>query len=183
MARAIRKKAAKAKQTGRFKSRGVKAPKATWRAKYQAAQTKFDDVAKQVYLDTLAKTGHKGHSALSAGVTMKTVNRHREDDAEFDEAADEALAAWSWTVAQAAQKVGIRGVEEIIASGGKVVGKKRVWATNILAMEMRRVDPAYKDRAEVDLNVKGGVLVAPSGLSQDEWSAQFGKAAPVGGAS
>lgn len=180
MARATRKKAT-AKKATRFKSRGVKRVKVNWRGRIQAAQTKFDDAAKQVYLDFLAKTGRRYDAAAAAGVTQRCVRLHVVDDEEFAEAYDEALAAWRDKVLRQAEKLALEGVREPVASGGKVVAHKRVYATNILAMEMRRVEPAYKERHEHDVNLRGGVLVAPPGQSPEEWARQFAKPAPDSG--
>ena len=181
MARATRKKStrkkAATKRTGkspRFTDRSGKRIKPTWREGY-AAHAVFDDPAKQVYLDFLAKTGRRYDAAHAAGVTPRTVLRHVEDDPEFAEARQDALEAWRDKVLKQAERLAMTGVEEPVASGGKVVGTKRVFATQILAMEMRRVEPAYKERHEHDVNVRGGVLVAPAGMSPEDWEAQHAR--------
>jgi len=188
MARATRKKSSSRKKstrkaTGtspRFRDRSGKRVPPKWREGY-AKHAVFDDAAKQVYLDFLAKTGRRYDSAAAAGVTPKTVMRHVDSDPEFAEAREDAIAAWRDRVLKQAEKVAITGTLEPIASGGKLVGNKRVFATNILAMEMRRVEPSYKERHEHDVNVNGGVLVAPAGQSPDEWSKQFARATPDSG--
>ena len=57
--------------------------------------------------------------------------------------------------------------------GGKdkdqVVAHEVVYATNILAMEMRRVEPSYKEKSEVELINKASVLIAPADMTPEDW--------------
>lgn len=142
-----------------------------FRTKLQAAKVKFDDKQKTVYLNHLAKTGRKAMSAKAAGVCLQTVLDHRENDPEFNEAVENALAMYADKVHQLAERL-MEGVDEPII-GGKdkdaIVAFKKVHATNLVAMELRRTNPEYKERQEIDLKSAGGVLVAPADKSPEQW--------------
>jgi hypothetical protein len=146
---------------------------AGWRRKYQASKIKFDDTAKGIYLNVLKKTGRKGAAARAAGASLECVRQHREDDPDFAQAELEAKEVWADVIHQQAIKVSF-GIKKPIFGGPDKdthVGDEVVIATNILAMEMKRVEPDYKDKAEIDLTTKGSVLVAPADMSPADWIA------------
>lgn len=149
----------------------------TWRERFEnAPAAKFDDQAKAIYLNVLRKTGLKVRSAKAAGVTLTTVQRHIDNDPGFAAAREEALAEYADLIQQHAFKLSVQGVKEPIVGGkdkDQIVAHKEVYATNILAMEMRRTNPEYKERQEIDLNQKGGgVLVVPAGVDLDTYIKQ-----------
>lgn len=147
----------------------------TWRTKLQASKIKFDDTQKGIYLNHLRQFGRKQQACAAAGVGLDTVARHIENDPEFANAREEALAAYADVVQQLAWKL-MSGVKKPIVGGqfkDEIITHELVHATNLLAMEMRKTDPAYKDRSEVDMNHKGGgVLVAPPGISAEDFVKQ-----------
>lgn len=146
-----------------------------WRKKLQAAKVKFDDVQKGIFLNTYAKTGRKQQAASAAGTTLETVNRHRETDTEFANAYDEATLAYQDKVHTLAYKL-MDGIREPIVGGkdkDQIVAHKLVHATNLLAMEMRRSNPEYKERQELELKGGGGVLLVPeTATSVDDYVAK-----------
>lgn len=148
---------------------------ANWRKEIQASKMKLDDKAKGVFLNVLGKTGRRQQAADAAGVTLGTVNRHREDDPEFEEAYQRALGKWADTVHILALKL-MNGVKKPIIGGkdkDQIIAHEVVHATNLLAMEMKRTNPEYKERAELDINSNGKheVLVTPAGMTPEEWIA------------
>lgn len=176
------RKAAKAiREAGAAKAAKKIAAKAdagasSWREKLQSSKIKFDDRQKLVYCEFLAETGRKTHAAMAAAVCEQTVANHLKNDPEFADMVQRALGQYRDTILGHAYKLSVEGVDEPIVGGkdkDEVVAYKKVYATNILAMEMRKVDPSYKDRAEVDVNMKGGVLVTPAQMSPDEWASKY----------
>ena len=148
---------------------------ANWRKEIQASKLKFDDTAKGVFLNVLGKTGRRQQAADAAGVCLHTVNAHREDDPEFERAYQRALGKWADTIHTLAIKLA-NGVKKPIIGGkdkDQIVAHELVHATNLLAMEMKRTNPEYKERSEIDLNAnsKHEVLVAPAGMTPEEWIA------------
>src|SRR6185295_32952 len=67
-----------------------------WRKKLQRAhRVKFDDVAKERYIDMLRATGRKWMSEDAAGIAHATADRHYKDDPEFQQAVDGALEEYA----------------------------------------------------------------------------------------
>ncbi len=176
------------------KVRNVKADQTTWRTKLQASRIKFDDAQKQRYLACLREQGLKGRAAQAAGVSQQTVNTHRENDPDFDEAVEAALEEYNDLVSG---EVGRRGkdgwLEPVFQKGmqalvavvdpktGEVLydkdsGKPRMrlsyirkFSDRLLELEAKRVNTGYRDKQTIDLNnTGGGVLVAPAGMSPEE---------------
>lgn len=150
---------------------------ASWRSKFtNAAMIKFDDTRKAIYLNVLRKTGLKVRAAQAAGVVLTTVQNHIDNDPAFKAAREEALAEYADVIQQHAFKVSVKGVKKPIVGGkdkDEIVAYEEVYATNILAMEMKRTNAEYKERSEIDLNNKsGGVLVVPAGLDLDDYIKQ-----------
>lgn len=44
--------------------------------------------------------------------------------------------------------------------------------SGLLKMEICRVDPTYRDKTTLDLNTGGGVMIAPAGMSPEDWVAK-----------
>ena len=147
-------------QAGRAKS-----DMSTWRKKLQASKVTFDDTRKGIYR-------RKMQSARAAGVAASTVLDHYNNDKVFAEAVEEALKEWADEVHQLAWKL-MQGVKKPIVGGkfkDEIITHELVHATNLLAMELKKTDPAYKERSEVDLNNKGGgVLLVPAGMKPEEF--------------
>jgi hypothetical protein len=143
-----------------------------WRKRIQASKLKFDDTQKSIYLNVLAKTGRKNQAAQAAGVCTTQVLRHRDNDPDFELAFQEAMGKYHDKVHTLAYKL-MDGIKEPIVGGkdkDQIVAYKLVHATNLLAMEMRRVNPEYKERAEVEHTGGGGVLLAPAGISPQDFA-------------
>lgn len=136
---------------------------------------KFDEDMKERFLQKFAETGRIQHSALSVGVTKQTVANHRKSDPDFEEAFQEAKAAYADHVQAAVHKLAIEGVLEPILGGqwkDEIITHKRVYATNLLALEAKRVNPEYRENNNINVNVQAGVLLVPSSMSVSEWEAK-----------
>jgi hypothetical protein len=151
-----------------------RADQGNWRKKLQASKLKFDDVQKQVYLKHLAQFGRKQHACKAAGVCFETVAKHIENDAEFASAREAAMQDYADAVQQLAYRL-MNGTKKPIIGVDKgtsfIIGHELVHATNLLAMEMKKTNPAYKERSEVDLNggTVGGVLLVPAGMNAEDF--------------
>lgn len=162
-----------------FEARGLaKSDTSEWRTRMQMAKVKFDDAAKLRYLDHLSKTGRKGHAAAAAGVCPNCVIEHRKNDPIFNEAVEIALQMYADDVHALATKL-MNGVKKPILGGkdkDEVVAYEMVYATNLVAMEMKRTNPEYKERSEIDIKGSGGgALVVPAGLTPAQWIEQAKK--------
>jgi len=147
----------------------------SWRERFQVAKVVFDDNAKRIYLENLCRTGRKGESAEKAGVTIQTVSSHRANDPDFNSACEHAMSMYADYIHTHALGLMMDGVEKPIIGGrfkDEVVAHEKEYPTNLIAMELKRTNPEYKERAEIDMNVKAGVLVAPADLSPADWIEQ-----------
>lgn len=172
---------------------------------------KFTPQAKLRYLEELALSGRKLHSATVAGISRQCVNEHIQDDPEFAEAVLQALDAYAEFIRSEVRRratgwlepvfhqgsqgfttaVDERGepimetveVDEYVVDAEKIsrkTGRKvtvtrhkmiptyvRKFSERMLELEVKRVDPAYREKGTIDMNVTGGILVVP-GMSTPE---------------
>jgi len=180
----VSKKKTTLKKKPRFKLRisksqfkkNAKATLADWREKFRdGGQTKFDDIEKASFLKIFTITGRFHHSCAAVDTTAKTVRAHLKQDKEFNEAYEQARGVYKDKVHEQAQKLAITGVEKPIIGGrfrDEIVAYETVYSSSILAMEMKRTNPEFKDSHKVDLNAQGGVMLIPAGMTLGEWQAK-----------
>lgn len=143
-----------------------------WRRQLQERRIKFDDKAKWAFIAEFAMHNRFMHACEAAGVSFRTVKAHIENDPEFAELVEEAKEFYKSRVLKHAQRLMLEGMSEPILGGkfkDEVVGEKIIYPIQLIAMEMKKVDPDYKDRQEIEHKGGGGVLVAPAGKSPEEW--------------
>lgn len=143
-----------------------------WRREVMVSRLKFDDIQKKIYCDELANFGLKGQAGRAAGVSMNTVHRHREDDPDFAEAEQVAIDQYAQKIINHHQNLCLEGeLHQTFDKDGKVIGEKRVYPIQLIAMELKRVEPAYREKQVLELNPGqgGGVLVAPAQMTVEEW--------------
>lgn len=138
-------------------------PEPNWRARQK--QTKFNDEAKEIFLEHYRKTFRLGVSARVAGVCVQTVVDHKKKDPVFAAACEEARYIYADLVEDTMHKVAIEGTTKTTYDKqGNVVSVEIIHATNILAMMAKRSNPEYKEAtgAGIELNLSAsGVLVVP----------------------
>lgn len=100
------------------KGRSAQVDQTNWRTRMQTSKVKFDDQQKEIYLEVLAETGHKGRAAEAAGVCNTTVLNHKDADEEFSEACDEALDKYRYTIRSEIVRRGREGVLKPIIQKG-----------------------------------------------------------------
>ena len=122
---------------------------------------KFDDGARHRFLEELAYSGRIYLAAEAANVCGRTVYRLRQADEDFAELCQQALDRYRDKVAAEVRRRGIEGWLEPVYQQGQFVGYKMVYSDRMLELEAKRVDPSYRDRQQVDMNVTGGVMVVP----------------------
>lgn len=154
------------------------ADQSSWRVKLRTQSLKFDDEQKETYLVALSEHGQRMAAAAAAGVSLQCVRDHLKNDPDFAAAFDQALQAYRDKVVNVAQKLALEGIKRPIIGGlhkDEVVAHEMVYATNILAMELKRVEPGYRDKqVEQASDETPGVLVAPAEVDSIEaWAAQY----------
>lgn len=156
-----------------------------WLGAVDTARAKFGPTARALFLACYAETGLMTYSANEAGVASRSVNEALKNDKDFSAAFEEAKGAWRDKVLQHARGLMLNGVDEPIVGGpdkDTIVAYKRRYPESLIAMEMRHVDPGYRDKSEVDINVRQAVLVLPAPVTQEEWERLYGNPNPPDGA-
>ncbi len=168
-----RLKRTKTKALKKLSGPGTVVDAKNWRRVYRdGGYIQFDDLNKLLFLEEMAKTGKFMAACQTCGVSSSTVRQHLKNDNEFQEAYMDSRETYADKVRDVAQLLALEGIDEPIIGGrnrDEIVAYKKVYATNILAMEMKKVDSAYKDKQAIDLNVRSGVLLLPEGKSMEEW--------------
>jgi hypothetical protein len=144
-------------------------------AKGSKGAKRFDEAAKERYLRVFADTGRRYQAAAAAGISGETARLHRKTDKAFDEACKEAFGAFQDKLEQEIYRRAVDGVDEPVFQKGQLVGKKRVYSDGLMQMLVKRFIPEYRDKQQVDMNVKGGVLVVgKQDQTEAEWLAKYG---------
>lgn len=144
------------------------------------ARCLFTEDVQAFFLEQLAATGRKYMAAAQAGTTCRTVDRHRKDDPEFAARYDEAMEAYKDHVRATVQRRALEGdLVPIVGRVGKdrdgIIAYTRKFSDTLLLAEAKRVDPEYRERSSVDMNVKAaGVLVVGTMMGPADWQAAFG---------
>lgn len=139
---------------------------------------KFDAEKRKRFLDHFAKNGRLKHAAAFAGVTRQTVLKHRQDDPEFDEAVREAHAQFADKLLQHADKLCLDGAPQYsLDRNGNPVLTKTEYPIALIQMRLRHLFPEMREQQAIDLNVRGGVILAPATATSEEWEKLFGQAA------
>jgi len=149
-----------------------------WRQE-QERQKKFDDVQKGIFLEEIAKHSRVGHAAQKADITPTTFREHLKDDKAFAKAYDAAREYYASHIHEEAHNQFVNGVKtQKITKSGEKFEDLQFPSNPMMQMELKRTNAEYKDKVEVDLNVKGsGVLMVPPRMTTDEWMAKYGKPA------
>ena len=159
--------------TGRPAGSEAVADQTNWRRQMRTATLKFDDVAKAVFLQEYARHGLKGRSARAAGVTIDTVTNHVKNDEEFAKQMIEAFSHYHDKVIHHHQSLVLDGVvRRRFTNRGELVEETVEYPIPLILAEIKRVDPEYRDKQTIDLNMGGGVMVAPHEMTPEQWIAE-----------
>jgi len=138
--------------------------------------TNLTDDQIQAYLDEVARTGLLMRSAAVADVSYQTIKRNREEHDEFEAAVQEALDVYRETIEAEIHRRGMEGVETPVFgslganAGTGVVGHVRKYSDKLLELHAKRHIAAYREKAQIDANITGGVLlVREPPESEEEW--------------
>ena len=146
-----------------------------WRVNMQEGRIKFDDARKKVFLEHFGKTNRLLESATVAGVSRATVKKHYDNDPNFAEGYNNAQQQYADSLHAFAEDLIYNGVEKPVI-GGK--NKDTILATTIeypiplLQMELKRLNPDYKDRQVVENTGTGAVILIPAHMDAEQWIAE-----------
>lgn len=142
---------------------------------------KFDDRAKEIFLEEYRKWGRMGESAAAAGVTTGTVRDHMEKDEEFAQAVMVCEEEYREKLIGHHQDLVFNGTQkENYDRNGNLVSKETIYPIRLIELELKKHDAGYRDKQELAVTHTGGVLIAPAEMpSIDDWEKAFGKAKDV----
>jgi len=143
-----------------------------WRERIKRARgVSFDDAAKVEFLEALRLSGKIVIACKHCGIDRRTILRHREKDAEFETAVDLMMELHAMDIVQRLETDALEGFHNDVYNmkTGDVIGSKLTMETPLRVALLKRFDPEYKDRSQVDMNVGGKVIAMPPEMSNDEW--------------
>lgn len=134
--------------------------------------TIFTDELKQRYIVLLSQYGIKYKCAKGVGVSPVTVRLHVRKDEEFSEACDIAMEIWRDSLEETVVDRAVHGWDEPVFSQklGTQIGTIKKFDNRLLELLVKRHIPAFREKQQVDVNITGGVLVAPAASpSGQDW--------------
>lgn len=156
----------------------TKADRIAWRDKFKDTDRgTFDDLQKDTFLRIFALQGRFYQACAAVNQRPTLVKKHLQEDDEFEEAFQQCRGIYQDHIQEQAYKLAVTGVAKPIIGGkfkDEVVAHEMVYATNILAMEMKRTNKEYNEKSQIAVDVKAGVLLVPAGMSLEEWEKQHG---------
>lgn len=135
---------------------------------------KFDRDARDRFLRNYAATGLVFVSCQAAGVSEETVRAYTRDNLEgFADEYAEAKGLYRDSLEMEIHRRAILGVEEPIIGGkdrDEIVTYVQRYSDRLLEFHAKRHIAEYREKAQIDLNVKSGVIAlqVPS-ASMEEW--------------
>lgn len=133
----------------------------------------FSEEVQMKALQAVMQVGTVGAAAVAAGMSHVTLRKHLKKDPVFAERFEQAKAYFNARLESAVIKRAIEGWQEPIYSNktGALLGHKTVYDGKLAEVLLKRHEPEYRNQTNVDVNVKGGVLLlSDSPKTFDEWN-------------
>ena len=152
-----------------------------WRHKIKMSRVKFDDKAKEVFLEEYRKWGRMGESAAAAGVSTSAVRAAIDKDEDFAEALMVAESEYKDKLISHHQDLVFNGQEKVhYDRNGNIMSRETIYPIRLIELELKKHDEGYRDKQELKVQHTGGVLIAPAEMpSIDDWEKRFGEAKDV----
>lgn len=139
-------------------------------------QTVFTDELKAAFLEEMAEHGRLQTACAAVGISQTTVRKHREIDEVFAELYAEALDTYRDRLVGHHQDLVFNGTtRRSYDRNGNVVSEEQIYPIRLIELELKKVDPAYRDKQEIGVNVTGGVFLAPANHTIEDWESKFGQ--------
>lgn len=138
---------------------------------------KFREREEKIVVEELSKHGRIGTAARRAGVTIGTVKRHVERNQGFAEAVAEAIEVYKDRLLEHHQRLVFEGIpKETYDRNGALISRTTEYPIRLIEMELKKHDPAYREKQEFTHEHKGGVMIAPTEVENvDDWERRFGR--------
>ncbi len=163
------------KSTSKFKAIRVLCEDGKWRSKIISQRVKFDDDAKQAFLEAYKEYANIGHSCNQAGISITTYHVHLREDEDFAEGCILAERTYQSKLLKHHQDLIFKGtVKRCFDRNGNLVSEETTYPIRLIEMELKKHDAGYRDKRELDVIVSGGVMVAPPELETiAQWEERF----------
>ena len=138
---------------------------------------RLDEITLQRYLHEVSRTGQLVASAYRVGVSYDSTLRARENP-DYQKAVNEALDRYRDVIDAEIRRRGIEGSQEPVFYQGRIVGWVLKFSDALLIAHAKAHDPRYRDRSEIDVTHKGGVMAVPLTPSAPDWERRFSEPAP-----
>lgn len=144
-----------------------------WRLKVKKG-LKFDEVKRGIFLRELAHHGRKTSACIAAGVSITTVNYAIDSDPDFNEATAHALLAYQDRLISHHQDLLFNGIPKYrYDNKGNLIEETRDYPIRLIELELKKHDEGYRDKRDVNMNVSGGVLIAPAETNVEDWEKKW----------
>lgn len=150
----------------------------------------FTPERKALYLEYFRQTMHRALSAEKVGISLRTVDEHRQRDPEFREQMDEAKRQYvEENYIEQARKFALEGMEKPIIGGkerNEIVAYEREYSPDMLKFLIRQSDSSFRDGAErkdddaaVAAAAGGlvGIVLPKKAIDGEDWKARYQNAA------
>lgn len=130
---------------------------------------------REVFLETLAKTGRMNQSSLAGGHVADTFRALIDNDPEFRAQAISAQEHFADTLEEEARRRAQDGVPRTVRYKGEEVGTEVEYSDRLMELLLKgHRRSKFGDEVKVDARVTAGVLVVPAmAMSSDEWQRQY----------
>jgi len=153
-----------------------------WRERWLEKNKKLTSEVKGDFLWELSRCGLKTRAAELCGISVQVVEQTSKEEKEFASAMTESLEEYASWLQNKARGQFVEGLDtykvnkgEVVMHNGKEVIEKVFPNNPMMQMELKRVNPAYREKTEIDLNVQSAVLVAPSLSKVQDWISKNAK--------
>lgn len=151
------------------------------RYKMMTDQFKINDDTKRIFLENLAEHGRTGTASRISGISHATIKKHIEKDPEFGQAVAEAMECYKDRLIAHHQNLVFNGtLKTTYGKDGAIVSEEQIYPIRLIELELKKHDEGYRDKKDVTVSVRGGVLIAPATVSMEDWEKKFGAPSPLG---
>ncbi len=125
---------------------------------------KFDDASRRAFLSHYAHTAVLYKSAHAANLCTQTIRSNILNDPEFANEVEQAKQQYAELLESEVHRRGVVGIDEPIFYRGKEVGVVRKYSDRMLALQVKRFCPEYRDRIDVNASSTNTNLISPIDL-------------------
>jgi len=128
-----------------------------------------------VYLQHLSTVGTRIKAAELAGIDYQRLHAELRKNDKFVEQEELALKAFTENILEAsAIQRATEGVEVPEFQGGKIVGHKKKFSDTLLMFLLKKFNPEYREKLQVDVEARAGVMVVTAiPATTDEWLQRY----------